>query len=314
MAGLGAGQVLKKANLNFVILEAQGRAGGRVHTAEKEEWRVDAGAQWLHGRDNELFKFAAKFDLIRPELSEEAEGEYIREDGEKFEEFFVKKVDFKFGQILEECEEFVNHKNDESFKFPESMESFVGSKFQSFVDELESDEEKRKALQLLDWHRKFQIIDNSCLKFSEISAKDWGNYSFNGESCQAHLNVNGGLNRVVDKLEESLKPQIKLNQSVRLIYWKSEQYKDRENLITIVCEDGKTFTTNNLIVTFPIGVLKQRHLEMFSPPLPVEHREVIDNIGYGAINKIFLNFEEKWWGDDWKGLQMIWNEELVEVS
>lgn len=313
MAGLGAGQVLKRENLNFVILEAQGRVGGRVHTVDVGDLRVDAGAQWLHGRENELFKFAERFKLIRPELSEEAEGDYITEDGEKIDEFFVKKVDFKFGQILEECEEFVNHKNDENFKFPDSIESYVNLKFKSFVDDLETDEEKRKAKQLLDWHRKFQIIDNSCLKFSDISAKDWGNYSFNGESCQAHLNVNGGLNRVIDKLEESLKKQMKMNQKVRLIYWKSEQYKERQNIITIVTEDEKVYTTNNLICTLPIGVLKQRHLEIFSPPLPVEHREVIDNCGFGTINKIFLHFDEKWWSDDWKGLQMIWNDELSDV-
>jgi spermine oxidase len=314
ISGLGAGKVLKKANLNFVILEGQDRVGGRINTVEMDEVRVDAGAQWLHGRNNELFKFAEKFNLIRPELSEEAEGDYVSEDGEKLDEFFVKKVDFKIGQILEECEEFVKHKNEEKFKFPKSIEQFVNSNFKTFVDDLESAKEKQQALQLLDWHRKFQIIDNSCLHFDDVSAKDWGNYSFNGESCQAHLNVHGGLNRIVDKLEEALKADIKLNENVQLIYWKSEQYKERPNLITIVCKNGSIYTTNNLICTFSVGVLKNRHLEMFSPPLPVEHREVIENIGFGTINKIFLHFEEKWWSDDWKGLQLIWNDEINDVS
>lgn len=276
--------------------------------------RVDAGAQWLHGRDNELFKFAENFDLIHPQLSEEAEGDYIREDGMKFDEFFVKKVDFKFGQILEECEELVHKKNDENFEFPKSIDDLVNLKFKIFVDELETEEEKTKAMQLLDWHRKFQIIDNSCLKFDDISAKDWGNYSFNGESCQAHLNVKGGTNRIVDKLEESLENHIELNKNVQLIYWKSEQYKERKNLITVKCKDGSIYTTNNLICSFSIGVLKKHHLELFSPPLPLKYREVIDKIGFGTINKIFLHFDEKWWDDDWKGLQMIWNDELEEVS
>jgi spermine oxidase len=320
MAGLGAGLVLKRENMNFVVLEAQGRVGGRVHTVEivgsahPGKLKVDAGAQWLHGRDNELFKFADKFNLIRSELSEEAEGDYIRDDGEKIDEFFVKKVDFKIGQILEECEEFVKHKNDKNFKFPESLESYLNLKFQDFLDELNTEKDKTNARQLLDWHRKFQIIDNSCLKFDDISAKNWGNYSFNGESCQAHLNVSGGLNRVVDKLEDSLQDHIKLNKNVDLIYWKSEQYNEKPNLITIVCDDGKIYTTNNLICTFPIGVLKQQHLEMFSPSLPIEHRKVIENIGFGTINKIFLHFDEKWWDEEWKGLQMIWRDELSEVS
>lgn len=314
ISGLGAGEVFKKANLNFLILEGQNRGGGRINTVDIGEVRVDAGAQWLHGRNNDLYKFAEKFNLIRSELSEEAEGDYVREDGEKFDEFFVKKVDFKIGQILEECEELVEHKHEENFEFPLSIEEFVRSRFKIFTDDLTSVEEKRQAHQLLDWHRRFQIIDNSCLHFDDISAKNWGNYSFNGESCQAHLNVKDGLNRVVDKLEESLKGYVKYNQNVQLIYWKSEQYSERPNQITIVCKDGSIYTTNNLICTFSIGVLKELHLEMFSPPLPIAHREVIENIGFGTINKIFLHFDKKWWSDDWKGLQLIWNDELCDVS
>lgn len=43
---------------------------------------------------------------------------------------------------------------------------------------------------------------------------------------------------------------------------------------------------------------------MFSPPLPSLHRNVIENIG-GTINKIILHSDEKWWDDDWQGLQMM---------
>lgn len=41
---------------------------------------------------------------------------------------------------------------------------------------------------------------------------------------------------------------------------------------------------------------------------------VVKNIGWGTINKIFLRFDTKWWNDDWKGLQLIWNEDLDDVS
>lgn len=159
-----------------------------------------------------------------------------------------------------------------------------------------------------------QIIDNSCSSFGDISAKDWGNYSFNGESCQTHINVSNGMSRIVDKLKESLQSNIKLNKTVDLIFWKDEEFRDKPQAIKIRCSDGSIFTTNNLICTFSLGVLKEHHLEMFSPPLPATHREVIDRIGFGTINKIFLQFEEKWWSDEWKGIQLIWNEKLNDVS
>lgn len=162
IAGLGEAKVLKEANLNFVVLEGSDRVGGRINTVAMENLTkdsknvsVDSGAQWLHGRNNELFKFAEKHGLIRPELSEEAQGDYIRDDGTKLDEYFVKKVDFKFGQILEECEEFASKKSDKSFKFPASLKEFVEENFQDFVKSLENEEEKLQAMQLLDWHRKF---------------------------------------------------------------------------------------------------------------------------------------------------------------
>ena len=164
ISGLGAGKELKAANMNFMILEGSDRVGGRINTIEMKNLKedcncrkvhVDAGAQWIHGRNNELFKFAENFELIHPELSGEAEGDFICEDGSKIDNCFVKKVDFKIGQILEECETFVKQKDQQSFKFPTSIEEFVNEKFEEFLESLETKEERRLAIRLLDWHRKF---------------------------------------------------------------------------------------------------------------------------------------------------------------
>lgn len=161
IAGLGAGEVLKHSNCSFLILEGSERVGGRINTVEMKNFSgehakvfVDSGAQWLHGRHNELFKLAEKHNLIHKELSEEAEGDYVRDDGQILDPFFVKKVDFKIGQILEECEAFAGIKA-EDFKFPSSVKEFVEENFKAFVGSLETREERDQAMQLLDWHRKF---------------------------------------------------------------------------------------------------------------------------------------------------------------
>lgn len=159
---------MEKAKMNYLILEGSDHVGGRISTVNlgnsQDKVYVDSGAQWLHGRKNDLFRFAESFNLIRPEVSEEAEGDYIQENGDKIDEFFVKKVDFKFGQILEECEELVERKSDENFKFPSSIEDFAKEKIESFVDALETNEERQQARQLLDWHRRFVSVCNLILK------------------------------------------------------------------------------------------------------------------------------------------------------
>lgn len=45
---------------------------------------------------------------------------------------------------------------------------------------------------------------------------------------------------------------------------------------------------------------------MFVPELPANLRRGIDCLGFGLINKIFLDFGEPWWEPGTKGLQMLW--------
>lgn len=79
-----------------------------------------------------------------------------------------------------------------------------------------------------------QIIDNSCLRFGDISAKDWGNYSFNGEDCQTHINILGGMGKIVDNLGKLLEKNIELNKTVDKI---SDWNSDGEE-IKLLCNDG----------------------------------------------------------------------------
>lgn len=318
LSGLGAATVLKDNSVNFLLLEGQDRVGGRANTVEMLDTKemkssskvlVENGAQWIHGKLNELYEVASKLDLIRPELSEEAEGDYIREDGYKFDDLLIKKIDFMVGQILTECEELVKKKNDGNFEFPESMENYLLKKFQLKIQSLATERERDLAYQLLDWHRRFQIIDNSCNNLNELSAKCWGNYSFNGESCQTHINIRGGLSQIPNHFFKQLKDNIQLNKKVDRVV-----YDESSKKFFVQCSDQSIFSCDNLICTFSIGVLKHSHKDMFFPQLPTKQTRVIESIGFGGIGKIFLHFDEKWWKDGWKGLQLIWKDLLNEVK
>lgn len=318
LAGLGAAQLLNEAKIDFKVLEGQSRVGGRVHTVEMlgvdgkvpEKILIEDGAQWLHGKQNALYELAQKLNIIRPELSEEAEGDYIRDDGLTLDDFFVRKVDFIVGQILEECEEMVEHKKDKNAKFPECIEVYLNQRFQEEIEcKFETQDEKVLAMQLLDWHKRFQIIDNSCFNLDEVSAKNWGNYSFNGESCQTHVNVRNGLSQIPNYLFQKLKDKISLNKKVDLVSWKESQQK-----FLVQCSDRSAYSCNHLICTFSIGVLHANHKRLFSPELPKRHADVIESIGFGGIDKIFFYFEKKWWPDGWKGLQLVYSDQLNDVS
>ncbi|XP_076295193.1 spermine oxidase-like [Lasioglossum baleicum] len=52
---------------------------------------------------------------------------------------------------------------------------------------------------------------------------------------------------------------------------------------------------------------------MFVPALPQSFSQAIENLGFGLINKVFLDFGEAWWSSDTKGFQFLWPERKPEI-
>ena len=60
-----------------------------------------------------------------------------------------------------------------------------------------------------------------------------------------------------------------------------------------------------------VGVLKKYHEKIFSPSLPSNLITAIENIGFGAIDRIKLDFEEPFWDLNDPGLLIVQNEEKI---
>lgn len=343
LAGLGAATALSQASntskqISYIALEAQSSAGGRVKTVNLLDFsrqnvdfeqnqtiteqskcvEVDGGAQWLHGRHNYLHELAEKYQLLAAHQSEEGLGSFLYENCIEVDEFLVKKIDFKIGELLSECELFARQQqasiND---SFPKSVGHFLREKFAAFIESIDNVTDRQSACDLFDWHTRFQIIDNSCLSLDYVSAKYWGKYSFNGESCQAHYNFKNGFGSLVDRLIDELNEgcvqynkevtEIKINDKRTELNNNSNENSSMQNNaanISVKCADGSVYTANHVIVTFSLGVLKQKHEKLFQPQLPMPIRQAIESLGFETINKIFLEFETAWW-NDLDGIQFL---------
>lgn len=352
LSGLGAATAINRANADvqratgkqysFLILEGQARGGGRVNTVALTEYEqnrriidnaiecnanrkcfewnmVDGGAQWLHGKYNVLHDISEKYQLLSDEQSEEGLGAFLYENGVEIDPFLVKKIDFVVGEILGECELFAQDtatwtESNDHPSYPKSVEHFMRERFQRYLKNVECPTERRIASDLFDWHIRFQIIDNSCMSLRDVSAKHWGKYSFNGESCQAHYNFRNGFGHIVNKLIEDLDENCVLfkKEIVRITVNGDVENSDRPK-ISVKCGDHSVYTANHVIVTFSLGVLKTNHMEMFEPQLPMFMRHAIDSIGFETINKLFLQFETAWWGDI-NGIQLIFKNDDLNVS
>lgn len=56
-----AAKLLENGYENILVLEAEGRLGGRVHSVQHGNGSIDLGAQWCHGeKDNAIFELVDK--------------------------------------------------------------------------------------------------------------------------------------------------------------------------------------------------------------------------------------------------------------
>lgn len=294
MAGLGAARTLSEMGIkDFLLIEAQKKPGGRIHTIEYADQIIELGAQWIHGRGNPLYKLALKRNLLAETTSEEGLGVYLRENGDIIDNDLVKRVDFEIGSILTDCETFIT-----SSDYPESVGAFMETRFQSYLDQSGDCVKIRQIKRdLFNWHVRFQVIDNSCRDLYQLSAKNWGKYVCVDD--KAHFNLKYGYSELVNILVKDI-PEENFLYNTPII---SIDYRPWDS-VQLICENKSIITCDHLIITASLGAVK--HLD-FTPSLPENITNSIRNMGYYGIGKIFLIFDHKWWGDV-AGFQFVWGE------
>jgi monoamine oxidase len=70
-----------------------------------------------------------------------------------------------------------------------------------------------------------------------------------------------------------------------------------EDAVSLRLGTGESLTVDRAILTVPLGVLQGDVIE-FEPALPFAHRGAIAALGMGALDKIWLRFEEPFWDTD----------------
>lgn len=76
--------------------------------------------------------------------------------------------------------------------------------------------------------------------------------------------------------------------------------------VKVVCENNTVYYADHVICTVPLGVLKEKADTMFSPQLPDFKRESIDNLLFGCVDKIFLEYERPFLNADISEVMFLW--------
>ncbi|XP_070509988.1 spermine oxidase-like [Chironomus tepperi] len=294
---------------NIVVLEAENRIGGRIHSVNFSNGFIDLGAQWVHGVKNNV-------------VYEINNGTY---------KFGVTGFDDKLPLFLQsnaipvsqyKCENFAFLALENLFSNYNEMSQFNGSIGEFIIGKFKNSsfyqipEDQELGDEMIDFYDKEMNIWNGSETWFDLSAKLHCVSGFN-EGLQYLTWKRDGYKEFFKYLTKqvptdgtnktlNVMSKVYLNQEVTNIEWNISTSNYKYAIVTV--NDQKKYYADHVIVTIPLGVLKARHESLFTPDLPNKLKRAIDGMGYGNIGKIFLEYDMPFWPNDteWVGYGFLW--------
>lgn len=107
--------------------------------------------------------------------------------------------------------------------------------------------------------------------------------------CAENLFCAGTYKGILDRIAEPvvLGAEIVYGANVTEIYGKSAGVVG--NTVNVIAADTRAFEFDEVVVTLPLGWLK-KHPRAFVPPFPERLSQAIQNISYGCLEKVSMQF------------------------
>ncbi len=274
MAGLAAARRLAVAGLRVVVLEAQGRVGGRILTVRAGDEVIELGAEFVHGRPAELLALIEEAGL---ELYERT-GDFLRLDE---------------GRLVSEQDG-----EDEDEDPVERLKSYPGPdvSFAEYVAGLGLGEEQRA--EALAYVEGFNAADAREASVLALGRQQEAEDAIEGDRV---ARVKEGYDRVPEFLAERFRAaggRLELNAAVEAVEWSPGAVRVR----TAAGE----FLAGKAVVTLPLGVL-QAGVVRFEPA-PGEVLEIAKRMRMGAARRVTLVFARRLWPE---GMSFLLTRELL---
>ncbi|KAH7325863.1 hypothetical protein B0I35DRAFT_474594 [Stachybotrys elegans] len=322
-AGLRCADILLQNGFKVTVIEGRDRLGGRVTQAKlKNGHLVDLGPNWIHGtNDNPMMDLAKQTDTGVG--SWDTHSYAYDEDGQRFQLDESEKLSTTMWDIIQAAFKHSN-KNTGDIDAQESLYDFFCKKVVEMVPDAEQDYAKQRKLilQLCEQWGAFvgSPIARQSLKFF------WLEECIEGEN----LFCAGTYKKILETVAKPVVTgaDIKLNTKVEKITYRVEP----DEKVRVQIEGGQTLLFDEVVLTAPLGWLK-RNLNAFERPLPARLTKAISSLGYGCLEKVYLEFPKAFWltdGQDGSKVQGFvqwlspryapdtnpnkWNQEVVELA
>lgn len=282
IAAIKAALDLNENGIDYMILEAKDRLGGRLKTVQGLNTKYDVGASWFHDTlSNPLFD-------IENSLPPDQRTNYYFDD-------LTPKIFDENGLVAAASK--LEAINTEMFKYVE-MDNYSDldndkSFYQSAVKYLQ---EKKHLL------TEKQI--QHAMAYSRL-LELWHGITINATSAKYFAIENNGRNALAKNYDTLLdrntallsKGKYKLNTVVKSI---ARTHKNKKVKVTTV--DGNEYEGDYAIVAVPQSIVSLKEGETgaikFEPGLPKRISEGLERCHFGALGKVVLEFDECFWGKE----------------
>ena len=265
ISGLTAANVLRNRGGEVTVLEAKNHVGGRIQT----DWNLGApfelGAGWIHGpsAENPVRSLADKVDSTFFITDDEAI-EIYDVTGDEMDEDESDEIEEIWYEVLEEMDA--------------DSEGSILKILNEYDDEIWENPNVRW---IFSAYTEFEyggsINDISAGLIHEMSG-------YSGDD----VIITSGYDKIIKILAQHL--DIRINSPVRSV---SYGYSDHVTVET----KGETFTSDYVICSVPLGVLKNDSIT-FSPNLPPYMKTSINKVGFGTVTKLAIKFTSQFWDSD----------------
>ncbi|XP_034652951.1 spermine oxidase [Drosophila subobscura] len=307
-----ATKLLEYGFQNVLVVEAEERVGGRIHTIPFGDNVIDLGAQWCHGeRDNIVYELTRRQEEELLESTGPVYENYqcVRSNREVVPENVASRLKAIVGDSLVSRQLELRHCSG-------SLGSYLTNKFYDTLRRPENaDIDAVVAREFFDNYQKFENSVEASDTLDQVSGRGYLDYW----ECEGDILLNWKDKGYVELLKllmraRELKSDLGVLDQHLLLGTRALKinWNRNDGRVELQLSNGENCIADHVVVTVSLGVLKEQHWRLFEPKLPVEKQRAIDGLAFGTVNKIFVEFPVAFWPDDWTGFTLLWRAEDLD--